>query len=128
MKKVMIFLVVFFIISTGLIAQTQVIESTQDPNAPYRLFKTQNIWTFIELETATGKMWILQYSVEDNERGGVILNDKNLAENKKKIDGRFTLYYTSNMWNFILLDQITGSTWQVQWSFNKDEQFIMPLF
>lgn len=30
--------------------------------------------------------------------------------------GRFTLYPTQNVFTFILLDQIDGRMWQVQWS------------
>jgi hypothetical protein len=73
-------------------------------------------------------MWIIQYSVQDDERGGIVLNNRNLAENKKKIDGRFTLHPTSNIWTFILLDQISGHTWQVQWSFDEDKRFVIPLY
>ena len=59
--------------------------------------------------------------------GSVIINDENLAENKKSIVGRFTLYATDNMWTFILLDQIDGDTWQVQWSLEEDKRFIIPI-
>ncbi|MEI6662551.1 MAG: hypothetical protein WCL01_10525 [Comamonadaceae bacterium] len=35
--------------------------------------------------------------------------------------GRFTLYPTRNMYNFILLDQDVGRTWQIQWSTDKEQ-------
>lgn len=35
--------------------------------------------------------------------------------------GRFTLYPTQNRYNFILLDQTDGRTWQVQWSTKPEE-------
>jgi len=127
-KRIVLFLMPLLIVLMDVNAQEVAPEPTQDPNVPYRLFKTSNIWTFIELETSTGKMWIIQYSLKDSERGGFVLNNRNLAENKKKIDGRFTLYPTSNIWTFILLDQISGSTWQVQWSFDEDKRFVIPLY
>ena len=37
-------------------------------------------------------------------------------------NGRFFLYPTQNMYNFILLDQIDGRTWQVQWSTEKSQR------
>jgi len=37
-------------------------------------------------------------------------------------NGRFFLYPTQNMYNFILLDQIDGRTWQVQWNIDKDKR------
>ena len=40
---------------------------------------------------------------------------------------RFKLFPTQNMWTFILLDTVNGSTWQVQWSQNADERVILPI-
>ena len=37
-------------------------------------------------------------------------------------NGRFFLYPTVNNLNFILLDQIDGRTWQVQWNIDKDKR------
>lgn len=33
----------------------------------FKLFPTQNIWTFIKLDTQTGQMWQVQYSVKGDE-------------------------------------------------------------
>lgn len=94
----------------------------------YKLFPTQNIWTFIKLDTQTGKMWLLQYSVNDNEeRFEYDLNPDALVVNGKKVNGRFELYPTQNIYNFILLDQIDGKTWQVQWSFDEENRFVLPI-
>jgi hypothetical protein len=79
------------------------------------------------LDTATGKMWQLQYDIEGDNRGYAELNSKDLASGKVRISGRFTLYPTTNMYNFILLDQIDGSTWQVQWSHEKNNRFVIPI-
>jgi hypothetical protein len=86
------------------------------------------MWTFIQLNTITGEMWQIQYDVEGNNKGGVLLNFNNLAIGKEKIKGRFTLYPTDNMYTFILLDQIDGDSWQVQWSIEKKNRFVIPLF
>ncbi|TGD56674.1 hypothetical protein [Flavobacterium humi] len=90
----------------------------RDTSDVYELFPTQNIWTFIKLNTRNGKMWQVQFSVKDI--GIVIdLNSIALVSNGMEVNGRFTLYPTENIWTFILLDQISGDTWQVQWS-NED--------
>ena len=47
-----------------------------DNNAIYRLFSTQNIYTFIKLNTRNGKMWQVQWSMESKYRGEVILSDE----------------------------------------------------
>lgn len=79
-------------------AQTQISEPSQDPLAPYRLFRTTNIWTFIQLDTTTGQMWQIQFDVGGNNRRAVVLNPQDLASGKEKFYGRFTLYPTSNMY------------------------------
>ena len=127
MKKVFIFVFIAIIFSIFVFAETKKIASNQEAIIPYRLFKTTNMWNFIQLETATGRMWQIQYDIKGDSRGSVVINDKNLAENKKSIVGRFTLHSTDNMWTFILLDQIDGDTWQVQWSFEESERFIIPI-
>ena len=93
-----------------------------------KLYPTQNMWNFIKLDTQTGKMWMVQFSVEDsNDRFVYDLNPLYLYFNDDMVNGRFELYPTQNSWNFILLDQIDGRTWQVQWSFDKDKRGIVPI-
>ena len=89
-----------------------------NPDATFQLFPTQNMWNFIKLNTQTGEMWQVQYSInDDNNRVSVTLNNRVLVEsNDKKVNGRFTLYPTQNMYTFLLLDNIDGRVWQVQWS------------
>jgi hypothetical protein len=108
-------------------AQTAVQEPTQLPTAKYRLFRTNNIWTFIKLDTITGKMWILQFDIEGDDRGSVELNIRDFASGKEQTPGRFTLYPTSNMYTFILIDQIDGNTWQVQWSHERANRLVLPI-
>ena len=127
MKKIVILFCLLFSFSF-LFAQNTKTAPIQDPKVPFRLFETSNLWTFIMLDTVTGKMWLIQYDVQGNNRGGRILSDKNLAADKKEIVGRFTLYPTSNNWNFILIDQYEGSTWQVQWAWEKENMFVIPIY
>ena len=97
-------------------------------NAAYRLYPTQNISTFIKLDTRDGRMWQVQYSIESDEyRFEVPLNREPLASGDNKMAGRFALYPTENMWNFILLDRNDGRTWQVQWSFEEGDRFVIPI-
>ena len=96
-------------------------------NIRYKMFPTENIWTFLKLDTRSGKIWQVQYSVDDNYRGEVVLNDKALVTSDAAENGRFTLYQTKNMYNFILLDQIDGKMWQVQWSIDEENRVIIPM-
>ena len=97
----------------------------------FQLFKTQNTWTFLKLNTLTGQIWQVQYSVEGSQfRFETELNNRILiSENyDEPICGRFTLYATDNMYNFILLDQIDGRCWQVQWSTKPENRGIVRIY
>ena len=87
-------------------------EPTQNPDAPYRLFNTKNIFTLLKLDTRDGRIWQVQWGDKDH-RFIEPLNPESLTSDGKA--GRFTLYPTSNIYTFILLDQETGDAWHVQW-------------
>jgi hypothetical protein len=98
-----------------------------DDVAIYRLFPTQNMWTFIKLNTRNGQMWQVQYDVQGDNRGVTYLNLLPLVPNEKEVNGRFTLYSTENVYTFILLDQLEGKMWQVQWSIEAKNRIIIPI-
>lgn len=43
---------------------TDTVSVQENCKAVYRLFKTQNTWTFIKLNTRTGQMWQMQFDVQ----------------------------------------------------------------
>lgn len=93
----------------------------------YQLFSTQNIWTFIKLDTRNGKMWQVQFDVSGSDRGETSLNPTALVPKENEVKGRFTLYPTKNIYNFLLLDQVDGDVYQVQWSMNAENRAIIPI-
>jgi len=99
-------------------------EPTQRADAPYRLFRSQNIYTLLKLDTRTGQIWQVQWG-DSGYRLVEPINLKPLAQDGKA--GRFTLVPTQNIYTFILLDQENGKTWQVQWSLKEDERFIITI-
>jgi hypothetical protein len=99
-------------------------------DARFRLFKTDNLWNFLLLDTRLGLLYQIQYSVDTKKgsRGIFVLNDEPLVDPKDAKDARFTLYRTENMWNFLLLDQDDGRTWQCQFTVgDKGARGIIPL-
>jgi hypothetical protein len=97
-------------------------------NSIYQLFPTKNYWTFIKLDTRNGKMWQVQFSVADDKNTGeLILNSLSLVDKEEDINGRFTLYPTENMYNFLLLDQISGIVVQVQWSLDAKKRGLVSV-
>lgn len=130
MKKFLACFFVLFCIFSGLSAQSsrEIIEFDQNPNAKYRLFRTANVWIFLELNTSNGEIYLVQYSINENPSGSWPINSKSLlSEDEQEIPGRFTLYATTNIYNFIMLDTFTGATYQVQWNFEEQYCFVIPI-
>lgn len=135
MKKIITILIVILVTIT-FIAHAQVENNVVTPNetkqenlviGKYRLFKTTNRWTFLKLDTQNGRIWQVQYDIEGENRFETELNYLYLANIDEKVNNRFTLYPTQNMWTFILLDQLDGRMWQVQWSMEADQRFILMI-
>lgn len=133
MKKSILLSFLFFISinSFGQSGESETIVNRNKQNTlfpvTYQLFPTQNTWNFLKLNTRNGKMWQVQYSIEDDSRFETPLNLLPLVDKEKEIDNRFTLYPTQNIWTFILFDQIDGTSWQVQWSIDSEDRGIWPI-
>lgn len=98
-----------------------------NPNVVYRLFSTQNMYNFIKLNTITGQMWQVQIDINSENRFTSVLSNDTLITKGKLVNDRFILQSTQNMYTFILLDQIDGKTWQVQWSIELEKRGIIPI-
>jgi len=96
-------------------------------NAPFRLFQTENIWTYLLLDTQYGRVWQVAFGIDsDSVRQKLCINGAPLTADGKV--GRFTLYPTDNLWTFLLLDQEDGRVWQCQFSTKSSrERFILPI-
>lgn len=105
---------------------TQIIST--DTAVTYRLFSTRNMYTFIKLDTRNGKMWQVQWSNKGKEyRFESTLSNISLVNKDEEKNGRFFLYPTTNIYTFILLDQVDGRTWQVQWG-KEDERLVIRIY
>lgn len=101
---------------------------SQNPNAIYRLFPTQNMFIYLRLDTRNGKIDMVQWNADTENRLYTSLSSKSLLPSGQDPKaGRFTLYSTTNIYNFILLDQVSGNMWQVQWSFDELNRMVVPI-
>ena len=123
MKRALSLTATLLVFTTLVMAEELRPEPTQNPNAPFRLFNTKNIYTLLKLDTRDGRVWQLQWG-DSEHRLVVAINAKALTPGGKP--GRYTLYPTSNIFTFMLLDQETGESWQVQWSM-KEDRFVVPI-
>lgn len=99
-----------------------------DSNVEYRLFSTKNSYNFIKLNTRNGQMWQVQWGTESKYRFETTLSDISLVNKDEEKNGRFFLYPTTNNYNFILLDQIDGRAWQVQWSLEEKDRVVIRIY
>ena len=66
---------------------------------------------------------------KDSKEFSVVLNDKDLSDGISlgKKNERFELYQTKNIFQFLLLDKITGNMWHVQWGFEPENNLIRKI-
>ncbi|RZK39904.1 MAG: hypothetical protein EOO90_17160 [Pedobacter sp.] len=107
-------------------SETPIQNISTDSAVVYRLFSTRNKWTFIKLNTRNGQMWQVQYSLEEYNREDPLSLISRVSKEEEK-NGRFFLYPTQNMYNFILLDQLDGRVWQVQWSIVEKSKMVIRI-
>ena len=128
---------IVFSIIIGLASVTAFAQSTHeapiqnistDSTVVYRLFATRNMYTFIKLNTRNGQMWQVQWGTESKYRFETTLSDISRVKQDEEKNGRFFLYPTPNIYNFILVDQLDGRVWQVQWSTEAKERTVVPIY
>jgi hypothetical protein len=88
----------------------------------YKLYKTENIYTFLQLDTMTGQIEQFQWSLDLNNEGSVTINGDVLAYGY--CPNCFELYPTNNLYQFILLNKTTGQKWHVQWGVEASRRWI----
>lgn len=127
MKKIFIisaFLFFFLPVFAQEASQTDIkrFNVNQDTKVAFRLFPTANAWNHLLLDTRTGQIWGVQISLNNiNQIMKWVVDDTHIESATKENVGRFTLYPTTNNYNFILLDQTDGRMWQVQFSLDNSE-------
>ena len=124
MKRTFLFLAAFFSLAVPMLAQDNIPEPTQRTDTPFRIFRTQNIYTLLKLDTRTGQVWQVQWGNESGLNWTQPINKKILVEGVKLVAGRFALCPTANIYSFILLDQEDGRTWRLQWSLKDENRFL----
>ncbi len=103
-------LIIALLLVAGVGISDNIVKIKTDPNQQvdvvFRLFETHNISNHLLLGTRYGKVWQVQYSVKKEfpEMKIPINGSSLLPYDAKPTPGRFTLYPTQNVWNFLLLD------------------------
>ena len=111
---------------TSISKQLEVIEFRINGMNRFKLYPTENIYTFLKLDTATGKIDQLQWSLESDNEGSVPINSDDLSLDSGC--GTFELYHTMNMYQFILLDKVSGRQWHIQWGMKSSQRWIRRFY
>lgn len=118
-------------ISNAQTEKPQQMATSTIPNndAKFLLFPTQNYYNFLKLNTRTGEVYIVQYSTEGKEMDIKIDSYYYpLVTKEEQTNGRFFLYPTKNFYTFLLMDQIDGRVWQLQWGFEEKDRFLKRIY
>lgn len=130
MKKIVVtfscLLMMFITLSAQNITDTAMVVRSVDEVVRYKLYSTTNRWTFLKLDTRTGRIWQVQWSFGEGDRFETELSHS-IAWKDEEVNGRFVLYPTTNNYNFIMLDQVNGKTYQVQWSQDPEYRVVVPI-
>jgi len=94
----------------------------------YKLYQTDNIYTFLQLDTKTGMIEQVQWSLDSDNEGSVSINIEDLTYGLGCGSGSFELYPTKNMYQYLLLDKTTGRKWHVQWGLESSKRWIRRIY
>lgn len=93
----------------------------------YKVYRTSNIYNSLKLDTATGRITALQIGI-NNDKSRFEYSVCDAINSDATIIGRYELYPTGNNYNFILIDTVFGSSYQVQWSTTSDQCGIWRIY
>ena len=69
----------------------------------YKIYSTTNMYNLLKLDTQTGQIWRIQWNLDDEKRFESVVSYKCLVESDDIwVNGRFEIYPTQNIYNFIL--------------------------
>lgn len=94
----------------------------------YKLYETENIYTLLRLDTKTGMIDQVQWSLDSEKEGTFTINGEDLTYGFGVGSGSFELYPTKNMYQFILINKTDGWMWHVQWGIGDQKRWIRRIY
>ena len=144
MKKILILFCLFFSTSTSFARKDSLITASdsilydiyEEVNSikllnenigRYKIYPTDNIYILLKLDTGTGRIKMIQWNLDKSKEFEAYLNNDDLSGGALQHTGRFELYPTKNMYQFILIDTLLGGTWHVQWGTKLSDLWIRKI-
>ena len=95
-------------------------EISGDKESRFCLYETQNMWTFILLDSYNRRLWQVQYSTQDLDNLFCIpINKDELGSDNEKCI--FSIQPLTSMYQYYLINDRTGDMWKFQWSTKGDD-------
>lgn len=132
-RNLFLCLMAFFVVSCNNTVKTEsqvptkAIQTNTMDTPRFKMIETENIHILLKWDTRTGKTWMVQYGLGDTPAVENLIPRSNLLSEAESWNGRFELYPTKNMFNFIMVDTYGGNTYQVQWSIDDEYCFTSPI-
>lgn len=117
MKKV---LIIVLLILAGLFVIGVIVDAAEAKTPRFEVFRTKNIFNLLLLDSRTGALWQVQYTLNSKKHEGDVQVSESVVFEGDGWNGRFTLTSTENIWTFLLADTKTGMMWHCQ--FTVDEK------
>lgn len=95
-------------------------------NNRYKLYPTENMYTFLEQDTQTGRIQQVQWALSEKNEFSIVINNDDL--NEERSTGNYELYPTQNIYQFLLLDKTNGRKWHVQWGLGSSKRWIRRIY
>ena len=109
----------------------------------YKVYPTENKEISLKLDSATGEVWQVEIGVETGEEIASkidFISNKTVSTFEKVTDfsdvmknfrvaqnGRFELFPTNSIYEFLMVDTILGTTYQVQWHNQQEKRLISAI-
>ena len=114
-------------VSNGIIELFKEIKQEMPIQGVFKMYPTENIYNLLRLNTQTGKISQVQWSLDSDKEHIREINITDFSYDYYK-PGSFELYPTKNMYQFILLDKLLGRIWHVQWGLKSSERWIRRIY
>ena len=109
----------------------------------YKVYPTEKKEVSLKLDSATGEVWQVKIGIETGEEVATkidFISNKTDSTFEKVTDfsdvmknfrvaqnGRFELFPTNNIYEFLMVDTILGTTYQVQWHNQQEKRLISAI-
>lgn len=110
MKRLIYLLLLFIFSFSAIHAENEKVVIPTNKSTNYALYPVET-GVFLRLDTRDGTIQAIVPS--DSKKNRVINSHPLVSDNKP---GRFELYPTDYIWDWLLFDNVTGEMWMLKWS------------